>query len=430
MTRVGVFDTPGLSSLVEVLDAAAGWCEPVIVNAQGRSWRDAELAALESAAHLDATRLSSTELLNELTARLLDGVATFSDDLVPVVAWAAARLGLPYHDEATATALTRKDIQRRQLASAGLDQPRAALLNDEHDVAAAARHVGFPAVLKPTHGTGSAGVFPIDDLAGLRASLRSASDLPLAETGSEAFTFDRSLPWQLEERLPAGRHPAADWLSDYVSVETAALGHGDYWHFWITDRLPLTWPFRETGAVAPTLLPPEAQEEVRALASRALSALGVRTGLIHTEIKMTPGGPRVIEVNGRLGGFVGQIVARLSDLDPTRMALEAAAGKLAPRPVAVAAAFEAMYLVHPPAWARVVTRLPDPAELRRIPGVWRVDTRLRPGDPVDYRTGTVGRMQTVWVRAGELSELAASCRRVAEFVGAHARYEPAEPKVR
>ena len=43
------------------------------------------------------------------------------------------------------------------------------------------------------------------------------------------------------------------------------------------------------------------------IASMAIKALGVRVGFLHTEIKLTPDGPRIIEVNGRLGGSVAEM---------------------------------------------------------------------------------------------------------------------------
>ena len=48
------------------------------------------------------------------------------------------------------------------------------------------------------------------------------------------------------------------------------------------------------------------------MASEAITALGIRTGCLHTEIKVTDDGPRVIEVNGRIGGFVAPVLALAS----------------------------------------------------------------------------------------------------------------------
>ena len=41
-----------------------------------------------------------------------------------------------------------------------------------------------------------------------------------------------------------------------------------------------------------------------------IEALGVSTGCLHTEVKFTPDGPEIIEVNGRVGGGVPEMLER------------------------------------------------------------------------------------------------------------------------
>src|SRR5262249_1594043 len=43
--------------------------------------------------------------------------------------------------------------------------------------------------------------------------------------------------------------------------------------------------------------------------TRAIVSVGASNGAVHTEIKLTPEGPRIIEVNGRLGGCIGELLA-------------------------------------------------------------------------------------------------------------------------
>ena len=54
---------------------------------------------------------------------------------------------------------------------------------------------------------------------------------------------------------------------------------------------------------------PAKRPKRRNITAGALAALGVRTGLTHTELKLTEWGPRIIEVNGRLGGFVEDLAS-------------------------------------------------------------------------------------------------------------------------
>ncbi|MCX4716544.1 hypothetical protein OG818_12105 [Streptomyces virginiae] len=60
-----------------------------------------------------------------------------------------------------------------------------------------------------------------------------------------------------------------------------------------------------------------------------MAALGIRTGITHTELKVTPRGPRLIEVNGRLGGGIQDLSFSAMDLDLTGYAARTALGETA-----------------------------------------------------------------------------------------------------
>ncbi|WP_328442896.1 ATP-grasp domain-containing protein [Amycolatopsis sp. NBC_00438] len=409
MTKVAVFESADASALPDLLDAAADWCELVVVNAGGRPWsadeRDglADLAEVVDAAGQDAATIAAA-----LAALEVDGVLTVEDELIPLVAAVAARLDLPYHDEATAEAVTRKDVQRAILAGTGLGV-RAASFTDEAGPAAAIAAVGFPAVLKPVRGNGSFNIFPVDDEAALRAALAAAAG-------------DAGQTWLLEERLIGVPHPEGDWLGDHFSVEVATLGEGEHWAFWLSDRYPLLPPLRDSGMTGPSLLPWETQRLAIERAGEILTALGVTTGLAHMEFKHTATGPRLIEVNGRLGGFLSSIVPRVSDLNPVRLALEVAVGKAERRPV-VTTGYASCLFTQAPVAARRITALADPAALLRVPGVWRVDPRRVVGDVTDYRTGLHGRLQNVWVEGTTAAGFRAASAAASAFIAEGNRFE-------
>ena len=56
------------------------------------------------------------------------------------------------------------------MAKAGLPTPRNARINSPADVAPAAAHVGFPAVIKPVSGAASIGVVRVDSMPELEAA--------------------------------------------------------------------------------------------------------------------------------------------------------------------------------------------------------------------------------------------------------------------
>ena len=122
---------------------------------------------------------------------------------------------------------------------------------------------------------------------------------------AEQSTDDDESTMVVESYMVGASPPPSGLFSDYVSVESVVAA-GEISHLAVTGRLPQDEPFRETGLIIPSDFDPALQEEILALATAAIRAIGVRIGCLHTEIKVTTKGPRVIEVNGRIGGFVPQ----------------------------------------------------------------------------------------------------------------------------
>ena len=60
----------------------------------------------------------------------------------------------------------------------------------------------------------------------------------------------------------------------------------------------------------------------------AHAAIGLADGMTHTELKLTPAGPKIVEVNGRLGGdLIPYIGMRATGIDPGMAAAAVACGQ-------------------------------------------------------------------------------------------------------
>ena len=62
------------------------------------------------------------------------------------------------------------------------------------------------------------------------------------------------------------------------------------------------------------------------MAGRTIEALGIQDSVVHTENKLTPDGPKLIEVNGRLGGRPPFVLLEVSSVNLFRVACAVAAG--------------------------------------------------------------------------------------------------------
>jgi biotin carboxylase len=243
-------------------------------------------------------------------------IVTFSERVLRLTTRLARLLDLPYHDDEITRLLSDKSAQRRALREAGVDAVGFHRIASMSDWAVALARVGLPAVLKPVHGGGSRNTFLIEDGAAGEALVARL----LAEGGA-GFPGEDDLV--VEEYL-RGR-PSAPF-GDFVSVESAVVS-GDVRHFAVMGKFPLAVPFRETGEFWPSHLSDAEEKDIENLARQAIGALRIRSGIVHTEIKLTEKGPRIIEVNGRLGGDVHTLLRSAAKFSPIELAGQIALGR-------------------------------------------------------------------------------------------------------
>jgi biotin carboxylase len=387
-------------------------CEPVFVfdSTDARIAEAVPLLSLFGPA-VDGAGLEPREIADRLAELDVAGVTTFSETCIQWASAVATELGLPFHDVEVARALTDKSIQRPLLTRAGVGGPVESVgIQDLARLEDAVRELGLPCVLKPAHGAGSRMTFCIEtpeDLEAVVALVRGRSP-------DEEFV--------LERRIVGSAHPAAEWLTDYVSVESATCG-GETRHFCISDRLRPDWPARETGLVVPSALPAATRAAVEDVATAALNAIGVTTGITHTEVKLTLPVPTVIEVNGRLGGDVGRLLARASGYDAVAAAFQLALG----RPVGTEPRFRtvaASYFPNAPAGAGRVHALPALSDVRAVAGVWMASPARQPGDSVSWVNGEADRLYDIMVEGNTLAEVGETIRTLGDLFRRDATYEP------
>ena len=191
----------------------------------------------------------------------------------------------------------------------------------------------------------------------------------------------------VEEFLAGTSQPHHAAFADYVSVESL-VSAGQVSHVAVTGRFPLAEPFRETGFFIPSALPPAVRAEVLDIASMAIKALGVRIGFLHTEIKLTPDGPRIIEVNGRLGGSVSEMGRLATGLDLLQWTQRVALGEpMVLDDLVPTDRIGYLLTPQPPQWARHVAAVEGLDRLAEYPGVQTVALNRQPGDDIDWRRG-------------------------------------------
>ena len=146
--------------------------------------------------------------------------------------------------------------------------------------------------------------------------------------------------------------------------------------------------------------------------------LGVRTGCLHTEIKATTAGLRVIEVNGRLGGFVPEVLALAAPgINLFEISQRTALGEqLAYAHPVPTDRIGYVVVGQPPLWAHQVAGVEGLDRLAVLPGVSSVSLSRQPGDPVDWRKGSHEYVFSVLGAASDYDEVLAVQRFIDEEV--------------
>jgi biotin carboxylase len=356
---------------MQIYNGARDWCDLVwLVNADDPSVARIRPILRKFGAVVDALGDSPERAAEALAAHSPLGLATFYDTGMEHVAAIAEQLQVPFHSARTARCLEDKLHQRDAFRAAGLAGPRFAAVPHDADretLERIAESIGFPAVLKPRRASGSWHTFTV-------SSVTELCDLcaRLASGEPEAML--------LEGYLPDGPAMPGGFEADYVSVETIVHAGA------MTHLAPA---FRETGFFIPATVARSREPQLLDLAGDALRALGVQSGPAHTEIKLTADGPRVLEVNGRVGGGVPDMLRLATGVEIVRLAMRTALG-LTPDVDALPATNGIAYrfFYQPPENARRLTSIDGLERLKRLPGVESLFLHHLPGTELDARDGT------------------------------------------
>ncbi len=246
-----------------------------------------EFRRLPDEAPSDEICLVSDEL--EQPQRLLDATAAlhahgpftavvaFREERLKTAALINDQLGLNGVASATVGLLRDKWRMRRHLKESRCAVVAAGVGSTLVDIRSFGALHGYPLIAKPLGGTGSIGIFKIDDAAE-------------AESVYERL-FSLGLQQFLLEEFLEGREVSVDSISfDGRHVPVAIVDK-------ITGR-----GFVEFGHTTPAILDESVESAVCRTVADFLDVVGLRDGLSHTEVKLTPQGPRIVEGHNRRGG--------------------------------------------------------------------------------------------------------------------------------
>jgi biotin carboxylase len=273
----------GLGARLVIVDEPGHWSESLADEIAGTKWVATPVSSdpdVNAGAILDALERSGVRA---------DGVMTFLEDYVREAARVAAALRLPGNPPEAVDAARSKVRTRELSARLGLPTPKAQRVRSLDELFAAAADIGFPAVVKPEFGVSAAGCVRVDSI----ESLPGVYKLVRAVVNPGQMAIFR-----------AGSDLLLEQYLDGVEFDVdLVLQEGECVFSSVSQNWPTAEPsFQETGLHLP---PDHSKKAVRGLVElsvQTVQAFGFRNGVLHVEGKCTSRGPRVIEVNARMGG--------------------------------------------------------------------------------------------------------------------------------
>uniref|UniRef100_A0A8D0QF93 ATP-grasp domain-containing protein n=1 Tax=Sus scrofa TaxID=9823 RepID=A0A8D0QF93_PIG len=231
----------------------------------------------------------------------LDGCFSYWDDCLVLTALLCQELGLPSNPPAAMHLAKQKSrTQLHLLSRHGPPWPAPSLyavpccpLESEADVDRAARQVPLPGVMKLEFGAGAVGVRLVEDASQCHEHFSRISRDLQVEADHPGIGLGWGNAMLLMEFIEGTEH----------DVDLVLFG-GQLLAAFVSDNGPTRLPgFTETAACMPTGLAPEQEAQLVQAAFRCCLGCGLLDGVFNVELKLTGAGPRLIEINPRMGGF-------------------------------------------------------------------------------------------------------------------------------
>ena len=231
--------------------------------------------------------ISTTDTLRVMRAAKehnINGIMTLASDVpMQTVAAVCHELGLPGISPQTALNATNKAEMRVCLQKHGVPIPDFYIVNSLEEFIEAAQKFKNEFIVKPVDNSGNRGV-------------------QLIKVGSNTITL-RSAYEYSKQYSRDGRILLEEYMEgDEFSVETISVD-GKCYVIQVTDKQTSGIPyFVELGHTQPSKYDVETVSRIAEVAKAGILALGINIGPSHAEIKLTPEGPKIVEIGARLGG--------------------------------------------------------------------------------------------------------------------------------
>ena len=300
----------------------------------------------------------------------LDGVMTVGTDASQTFAAVADALNLPGIPFEVAERATDKIKMRQVLKEKGVPVPDFRPIWTLEECQQAIQDMPLPLVIKPCDNMGARGVRKIERLDDLISAFREAKEASISGK-------------LILEEFMEGPELSLDALVFEGSIHITGVADR------IIERAPY---FVEIGHTLPSALPEKQQSRAVAVFKQAIFALGIDIGAAKGDIKITPEGPKIVEIAARLsGGWMSAYTYPLSTgVNLYKAAIQIALGEtptdLKPKTSLVSAERS---LLPPPG---KILSIQGVEEARKIKGVKEIILMKEAGDMAEEPRSNLGKV--------------------------------------
>jgi biotin carboxylase len=335
----------------------------------------------------DIEELKKT-IAKRLNIEEICGVATTSEFYLEAVAELATHYGLPGNPPEAMRTARNKSLTRLALEKAGVGQPRFAIVKSREDLTRALKTVPVPCVVKPADDSGS-------------------NDVLLCTTREEVEQHTLKI-LSVTTNMRGQATAQTVLIEEYVDAPEFSVEmftwQGKTTCIGITEKSLTGFPyFVESRHIFPAKLAPEVEEEIRTAVAGALAAIGVKNGATHTELKLTPEGVKIIEINARLaGGMIPELIRHATGIDMLEQQIRCSVD--GPSDLNVTCSGYAGIKFIMAQEAGVLAEIRGVEEAKRVPGVQQVIVTGKPGANVQPPQNAYHRLGSVIVKGDTYEE--------------------------
>lgn len=214
---------------------------------------------------------------------------------IEVAAGAAEILGIPYGSSFAAVKRARnKYLTRQFLRDKNVATPNFGIAKSIEEIEKIATNIGFPVIIKPLNGAGACSVIQLNSAGDMEEKITTmiANRRKMPVNDYRVDTTEEY--WIVEEYLDGVE----------ISVECCTFD-GETTVIAIHDKYcDVCEPYfiEKTFVTPPPRFSTQQIEEIQQMAKDVLAAIEYDYGVAHVEMKVTSKGPRLLEVNARVGG--------------------------------------------------------------------------------------------------------------------------------